>query len=132
MPARVRERLARRVLNEETQRRFASLAFRDGYRWERTRVFPWPSWSTGLLRANVAGRESQGIVPPEELDDALREAERLVRGLLDADTGEPLVRDVARTTDVFPGRKTAELPDVLVRWAGSRPARAARHPELGE
>ena len=71
-------------------------------------------------------------MPPEELDDVLREAERLVRGLLDADTGEPLVRDVARTRDVFPGSRTAELPDVLVRWNGSRPARAARHPELGE
>lgn len=132
VPARVRERLARRVLNEETQRRLASIAFRDGYRWERTRVFPWPSWSTGLLRANVAGRESQGIVPADEVDDVLRAAERLMRGLVDADTGEPLVRDVARTASVFPGRRVNELPDLLVRWAGSRPARAARHPELGD
>jgi predicted AlkP superfamily phosphohydrolase/phosphomutase len=120
------------VLNEETQRRLASIAFRDGYRWERTGVFPAPSWSTGLVRANVLGREAQGTVRPHKVDDVLGEAERLVRGLVDADTGEPLVRDVARTADVFPGAKTAELPDLLVRWAGSRPARAARHPELGE
>jgi hypothetical protein len=132
VPARVRERLARRVLNQETQRRLASAAFRDGYRWERTGVFPAPSWSTGLLRANVLGRESQGIVRPHRVDGVLAEAERLVRGLVDADTGEHLVRDVARTRDVFPGAKTAELPDLLVRWAGSGPATAARHPELGE
>ena len=71
-------------------------------------------------------------MPRDEVDDVLAEAERLVRRLVDADTGEPLVRTSRGRRASSPAGVLTKLPDVLVRWAGSGPARAARHPELGE
>ncbi len=126
-----RERIAMRVLPVRLQHRMASQRFHDRYAWERTRVFPVPSWSEGYLRMNIAGREAAGIVPAEETGALLDHVSALVSEMVDADTGRPLVNEVIRARERFPGSDSTRFPDLIVTWSGSRPARVARHPRLG-
>jgi predicted AlkP superfamily phosphohydrolase/phosphomutase len=129
-PAAWRERLAAR-LPVAVQHRLASRRFRDQYVWSRTKLFPLAAWGAGQIRANVAGREAAGIVPPGELDELLTSAGELILEARDADTGEPLAERVLRMPEVFPGSAAPRYPDLLVPWAGRRPASRAVHPSLG-
>jgi hypothetical protein len=131
VPERVRAAVARR-LPRELQHRLASRRFRESYRWSETRMIAPPAWTTGFLRANVRGREAAGIVRPEELDALLDEVASLLLEVENAETGAPLVRAVERARDLYPGALAGTLPDLLVDWAGDRPATRARHPRLGE
>lgn len=129
-PEEWRERLGAQ-LPLRVRHRLAARRFRDRYRWERTKLFPLPAWTAGHLRANVAGRESAGIVPEGELDGLLASASDLVLEARDGDTGAPLAKRVLRMQEAFPGARAFRYPDLLVEWAGPRPARRAVHPSLG-
>jgi predicted AlkP superfamily phosphohydrolase/phosphomutase len=131
VPGELRERVATRVLPERWQQRLAARRFRDHFAWERTRAFPCPTWSSGLIRLNVQGREARGIVPPGEVEPLLGQIERLLAEVQDADTGLPLIEEVIRPAERFPGELAHRWPDLVLTWAGGRPARAARHPRLG-
>ena len=127
----LREQIAMRLLPEPIQQQLASRRFRDHFAWEHTRAFPCPTWTSGLIRLNVRGREAAGIVAPQEVDGLLGEIEALLLEVQDADTGRPLVQEVVRPRERFPGARAALFPDLVMSWAGDRPARAARHPRLG-
>lgn len=124
--------VAQRVIPEPVQHRLVAQKFRSRYVWERTRAFPLPNWNTGFVRLNVAGREREGIVPPEAVEDELDAVTRLIMETRDADTGRPLARQVVRAHQAFPGIRVDRLPDLIVAWAGDRPVYRAAHPELGE
>ena len=132
VPESLRERVATAILPRTAQLRLASRRFRDAYLWSETRMFPVPTWSTGLLRANVRGREATGVVEPGELDALLEQATHLVLETRDADTGLPIARRVVRSREHFPGRRADRFPDLMIEWGGARPARRALHPLLGE
>jgi predicted AlkP superfamily phosphohydrolase/phosphomutase len=132
LPERLRARVARALLPERTQHRLASRRFSDAHIWSQTQIFPVPGWTTGFLRANVRGREAGGVVEPEALDALLELATELLLETENAETGEPLVRTVIRAHETYPGDLAASLPDLLVDWAGDRPATRARHPRFGE
>lgn len=132
VPVEVRERVAVRLLPTRLQHALASRAFRDRYDWSATAVFPLPAWTVGYLRVNLAGREAAGTVPPERYRDVLAHVAALVAETTDADTGRPLVREVVVVADAYPGSKSARLPDLILLGGSDRPARRARHPELGE
>jgi predicted AlkP superfamily phosphohydrolase/phosphomutase len=123
--------MARALLPLAAQQRLAAGAFRDSLDWPRTRAFTVPTWDSGLIRVNLQGREAAGVVAPADLPTVLVDVERLVRETLDADTGRPLATDVLRPQELWPGTRSAGLPDLLVTWAGARPARRASHPRLG-
>lgn len=131
VPDRRREQLAMRLVPERLQHRMASRRFHDRYAWERTSVFPVPSWAEGFLRLNLLGREAEGIVAPEDAGPLLDRVTALVREMVDADSGRPLAQEIVRAHESFPGPEAARLPDLIITWAGGRPARAARHPALG-
>ena len=130
VPERTRERVATALLPQGLQVRLAGAAFRDAYDWSRTAMFPLPTWGAGLLRVNLLGRERFGMVAPEERDELLAAVRLLLRETVNADTGRPLVAEVYESS-AFPGRLAHLLPDLLVVWAGDRPARRASHPRLG-
>jgi hypothetical protein len=51
-----------------------------------------------------------------------------LRSFVDADTGEPVVKSVARIDQLFAeGRRRNQLPDIVVRWADTP---AARHRQI--
>lgn len=129
-PAALRERLAAR-LPVPLRHRLASRRFRDRHVWGQTKLFALPAWTAGQVRANVVGRESAGIVPESELDELLMLASELILETRDADTGEPLAKRVLRMQEAFPGARARQYPDLLIEWAGRRPARRAAHPTLG-
>jgi predicted AlkP superfamily phosphohydrolase/phosphomutase len=131
LPDATRERIAMRVLPESVQQRLAAQRFRDRYAWEQTRAFPIPSWSAGLLRINLADRESAGIVAPGEAEALLARVSDLAWGMVDAETGRALVEEVIRPRERFPGARAEDLPDLIFTWTAGRPPRAARHPQLG-
>jgi predicted AlkP superfamily phosphohydrolase/phosphomutase len=131
LPAGLRERLAVRVLPESLQQRLMAQQFRDHLDWAATRAFRVPSWTTGYIRINLAGREGFGNVPPAAYEPLLAEVTSLVLGLVEADGGAPMVKEVIPMRARFPGARAEALPDLAVVWALDRPIRRVSHPQLG-
>jgi len=104
------------------------------YQWDRTRAFSLFSITQGCVRINVKGREAQGIVEPGAEYEALcQEITDALMTFVDADTGQPVIKDVIRSRDVFHGEHLEDLPDLIVRWSDSPAAmhRAVVSPKFG-
>jgi predicted AlkP superfamily phosphohydrolase/phosphomutase len=90
-----------------------------GIDWTTTPAFALVSDLQGYIRINLRGREAEGIVATG--DDYDRLCSRISEGLLtfvDADSGDPIVRKVARITDIYPdGKCRDDLPDLVIKWA---------------
>jgi predicted AlkP superfamily phosphohydrolase/phosphomutase len=83
------------------------------YDWSRTRAFAMPIDHEGQIRINLAGREAQGIVPPEEYDQTCDAIERAVKALTTSD-GRPAVDEVLRAPR---GPDSGPLADLIVLWS---------------
>ncbi len=100
-----------------TREHLLAAQFRDGTNWRATTAFVVPSFYTGFLRVNLAGREPEGIVEPGAgYDELLDRLETDLRLLLDPETGDPAVRHVARTQELFGDGPPVSLPDLFVEW----------------
>jgi len=81
---------------------------------------------------NVAGREPRGIVKPgaelEAFCDALAAD---LADIVNVESGEPIVREVIRSAEIFPGEHADALPDLLVQWHRDAPIRAVRSAKIG-
>lgn len=104
------------------------------YKWSETRAFNLFSDTQGWVRINLKGREAEGIVEPGAEYEAL--CARLSDGLKtfrDADTGEPIIKDIFRPHQVFEGLHLDLLPDLVVRWMETPAAahRAITSPQFG-
>ncbi len=82
------------------------------YDWARTRAFALPIEHEGQIRVNLAGREAQGLVAPEDYDATCDRIEQALRALTTAD-GRPVTRTVLRPPR---GAHPAGLADVVVHW----------------
>ena len=81
--------------------------------WAATQAFASATWDPWI---NLAGREPQGIVAPDEYDqicDALRE---LLETSEDVATGRPAVAAVTRTRDEMDGKHIDKIPDLALQW----------------
>jgi predicted AlkP superfamily phosphohydrolase/phosphomutase len=98
------------------KRLFLSLTDVD---WGRTRA--WAVGSFGQIYINVEGQRPQGIVPPGEAYEALRD-EMAARALQMRHpvTGERVVEQVIRREEVYAGRHLDRTPDLILRTAGMR------------
>jgi predicted AlkP superfamily phosphohydrolase/phosphomutase len=84
----------------------------------RTRAFALPSDQLGFVRINLVGREPGGTVDSgRPYADLCRTLDDTLRGLVDAETGRPVVRDIYHADTTFPGPARAQLPDLLVSWS---------------
>jgi predicted AlkP superfamily phosphohydrolase/phosphomutase len=106
-----------------------------GHDWQKTRAFNLFSDTQGWVRLNVRGREALGIVEPGAEYDQL--CQEIAEGLLtfaDADTGEPIIKDIFRPHQAFEGERLADLPDIVVRWLETPASkhRAVSSPKFGE
>ena len=105
------------------------------HKWERTRAFNLFSDTQGWVRINLKGREALGIVEPgAEYDQLCRQISEGLKTFVDADSGEPIVRDIFQSRQVFEGPRLDDLPDLVVRWVESPASmhRAVRSPRYGE
>jgi predicted AlkP superfamily phosphohydrolase/phosphomutase len=84
------------------------------------------------IRINLAGREPAGRVHPgAERDHFERGLVAELPALVNPDTGRPLVREVLRSAEAFPGERSDHLPDLFVRWDRESPIRGAASPKIG-
>jgi predicted AlkP superfamily phosphohydrolase/phosphomutase len=100
--------------------------------WSRTRAVAEAEVGHGWIRINLRGREPEGTVEPgAEYEELCEEIASELRSLTDAHTGQPIVSDVVRPSELLGGEHVEELPDLLVRWREGPFVRSARHPRLG-
>jgi predicted AlkP superfamily phosphohydrolase/phosphomutase len=80
----------------------------------RTRAFAGAAEGNyGGVRLNLRGREPDGIVEQAEFDVLLSEIAARLRAARIPGTDRPLVTDVVRATDLYPGKFVDRLPDLL-------------------
>lgn len=98
--------------------------------WPQMRAFALPAFADGAIRINLQGREREGIVATSEYDALCDQLTRILYGLKDARTGEPVVKEVVRTRHAT--KNDANLPDadLIVLWR-ENPTDVIDSPELG-
>lgn len=87
---------------------------------------------SGAIRVNLVGREPNGRIHPGPEFDAF--CERLTRDLLEivnVETGQPIVREVVRTADLYKGEHSDDYADLFAVWSKSAPVRGVRSPKIG-
>jgi predicted AlkP superfamily phosphohydrolase/phosphomutase len=99
--------------------------------WPKMRAFAIPSFSEGYIRINLAGREPEGMVQPEDYDALCEELTTQLHRLVNPRNGKPVVKEVVRTRTSAQERDP-KLPeaDLVVIWA-EEPADVIEHPRLG-
>ena len=118
VPAPVWDRLTRRLLHA-------------GHRWAQSKAFALPNDYSGAIRINLAGREPRGVVAPDQYDAVCSEIEHELKGLINPDTGRPVVRDVIRLRTLYPHDELGDFPDLIVTWANDAPVNAVTSPAVG-
>ena len=90
--------------------------FWENVDWSRTRAY---AMGLGQIYFNLRGREGQGIVSTGEEYRALATdlSARLIAGLRDPDTGEPIVTNVYKRDDVYAGEYLHNASDLQVGFA---------------
>lgn len=117
-----------------TSRRFDSLEWQFVGHYQKfrpsMRAFALPSFSDGLIRINLKGRERDGLVEPDNYDRTCQDLEAELRSCRNPRNGKPAVDEVVRLrapADILdPGGPYADL---AVRW--SSPLDALEHPAHG-
>jgi predicted AlkP superfamily phosphohydrolase/phosphomutase len=98
-------------------------SYTSGRDWRHTPGLALRADNNGYIRFNLAGREADGMLEPGSASFA-RYSE-LVRdsfqSLRTAD-GRRIVDDVYFSAEMFPGKRTHHLPDLIVTWNGLEPA----------
>jgi predicted AlkP superfamily phosphohydrolase/phosphomutase len=86
----------------------------------------------GGIRVNVVGREPRGkVARGAALDAVCAQLTTELLALVDVASGQPVVREVLRSADVFPGERLDDLPDLLVRWHRHAPIRGVTSSRVG-
>jgi predicted AlkP superfamily phosphohydrolase/phosphomutase len=83
------------------------------------------------LYLNLKGREPQGIVEPgQKAEDLLTELKERLEAEIDPLTGQKVIRNVYRASEIYKGSATALAPDLIVGY--SRGYRASWETCLGD
>lgn len=85
------------------------------YDWKTTRAFSLPTDQYGWIRVNLAGREAQGIVSPDQYEKTCEELKAMLLALT-TESGASLVRDIVRTAASVKSALGNPLPDLVVHW----------------
>ena len=83
------------------------------------------------IRLNRAGREPRGRLDAAAADAALDELTVVLTGLVDAETGRPILTDVLRVAQRYPGPEAHRFADLLAVWDIESTARSATSPTVG-
>jgi len=68
------------------------------------------------LYMNLKGREGQGIVPPEKVEEITARLIRELEGLIDQETGQRPIAKVYRREEMYVGPSTPVMPELLVGY----------------
>jgi predicted AlkP superfamily phosphohydrolase/phosphomutase len=122
-------RLARR-LGARTRgwlkRRFPGVYARFGYQvrfggidWSGTKAYCDDSRS--CVWVNLAGRNPNGIVDPEDYEKLVEDLREMLLNLTNPETGEKVVASVWRPHEIYTGPYTDRAPDLQIDWRYERP-----------
>jgi predicted AlkP superfamily phosphohydrolase/phosphomutase len=88
--------------------------------------------NAGGIRLNLVGREPNGLLRPgTECETFCAHLIADLHDLVEPESGRPLVREVLRSREHFPGDHTDDLPDLIVRWNRDKPITGAASPKIG-
>ncbi|MBM3319139.1 MAG: alkaline phosphatase family protein [Candidatus Eisenbacteria bacterium] len=117
VPLRLRQEVTRRIpraLHYRMSTKWAS----HGIDWERTKAYVVPNANEGYVRLNLKGREPRGIVEPgPEAEELLAFLEASLGDLVNPENGARAAARIARAQELFPGKESAHLPDLVVTWS---------------
>jgi predicted AlkP superfamily phosphohydrolase/phosphomutase len=100
--------------------------------WPDMNAFALPTYSEGLIRINVAGREGRGKIPPAQFTQTCDDVCALVSGLTDGRSGRPMVREIIRTRgEPFENDGTGAPADLIVLWQEEAPTDLVESPRIG-
>lgn len=85
------------------------------YDWSQTRAFSLPTDQYGWIRINLIGRESLGVVRPDQYETLRTELEQMLLSLASED-GQLLVQSVGQTSADAASARDNPLPDLVVHW----------------
>lgn len=86
--------------------------------WATTSAFVIPLEVRIGIRINLKGREASGIVEPGiEYDDLCKKIMTELKTFVDADTGQPVIKELMMANQVFEGERLDWLPDLVGSWA---------------
>jgi predicted AlkP superfamily phosphohydrolase/phosphomutase len=88
--------------------------------------------ASGGVRLNIQGREGCGTVERGEADELMRFLKTELLKVVNADTGEPLIKDIVVTRTEYSGAYLEKLPDLLVTWNRNAPIERVRSDTIGE
>ena len=94
--------------------------------WARTKAY---SMGLNALYVNLSGREGKGSVVEADHDKVTAQIVSRLLNLHDPKNGEPVVKSVYRSHDVYHGAAVSEAPDLIVGW--SRDYRSSWETALG-
>jgi predicted AlkP superfamily phosphohydrolase/phosphomutase len=87
----------------------------------------------GAIRVNLIGREPKGKVRPgAEFEAVYQELREGLMAIINRDNNQPIVRDVVRAEDWYPGENLDDLPDFFIEWNRSEPIERVASPQIGE
>ncbi|RME81242.1 MAG: hypothetical protein D6775_14085 [Caldilineae bacterium] len=82
--------------------------------WSRTLAYS--TGNLGNINLNIKGRDPQGVVEPDEVEQVIAQITQGLLALRDPDTGEPMVAEVMRREEIYSGPHVEQAPDLLIRW----------------
>jgi predicted AlkP superfamily phosphohydrolase/phosphomutase len=106
--------------------------FAEPHNRARQRYFMEPNNSViGGIRLNLAGREPQGCVQPDDVDAVCRQLRNDLLALVNVDTGGPVIRDVERVDRWYRRSSTDTMPDLFIDWERTAPIETVWSPKVG-
>jgi predicted AlkP superfamily phosphohydrolase/phosphomutase len=132
LPARLQHAIGERV--PAAVRDFVvDRAITAGHDWTHTPALAVLASVSGYVRLNLRGRERLGMLDPdgEEYTRYVKWMRESFESFRIAETGEPLVKELTFTRDVFPGARQGALPDAVVSWTGAPTVSRIESPSLG-
>ncbi|MEA2778619.1 MAG: hypothetical protein QOK29_163, partial [Rhodospirillaceae bacterium] len=85
----------------------------------------------GGVRLNLAGREPQGRVRREDVNEVIAQLTRDLCALINLDTGLPAIRGVERADRYYRRTETDTMPDLFIDWEREAPIETVWSEKVG-
>jgi predicted AlkP superfamily phosphohydrolase/phosphomutase len=110
-----------------------SKASSSGYDWSRTPGLPLLADYNGYVRLNIKSRESSGLLNlgGEHYHDYVQLLQESFLSFEVCEDNAPLISEVVKIADVFPGTRSHLLPDYVVTWKPQKPVTRIRSEQYG-
>jgi predicted AlkP superfamily phosphohydrolase/phosphomutase len=86
--------------------------------WSRTKAYS--VGNLGNINLNIKGRDPEGVIEPDQVEDFIAELTAALYELRDPDTGERMVAEIMRREEIYTGPLIDRAPDLLIRWVDDK------------